>query len=202
MAVKIRMARGGAKNRPHYSIMVADSRKPRDGKFIEKVGIFDPLLPKDNKARLVLKQERIEDWLSKGAVPSLRVSKILKQNNIGQNFKQVKEVNSAFDARVELKKEEIAAKKKAEAEAAAKAEAEAKAKAEEEAKAKAAEEAAKAEAEKAAAEAKPAEENQGEETPQGEAKKEEAPAAEAPKPEAEAASPEAKKEEKPEEKKE
>jgi small subunit ribosomal protein S16 len=77
MAVKIRLARGGAKKKPFYRIVVASSSSPRDGDFIEKVGTYNPMLPKEHSDRLVLKKERIMDWLSKGAVPTERVAKFL-----------------------------------------------------------------------------------------------------------------------------
>jgi small subunit ribosomal protein S16 len=75
--LKIRLARGGAKKRPYYSIVVADSHSPRDGRFIEKVGSYNPLLKKDDPNRVVLKQERIEEWLKKGAQPTDRVAREL-----------------------------------------------------------------------------------------------------------------------------
>ena len=75
--LKIRLSMGGAKKRPVYKIVVADSRFPRDGKFIEKVGFFNPLLPKTKKERINLEAERIKHWISKGAKPTLRVSRIL-----------------------------------------------------------------------------------------------------------------------------
>ena len=68
---------GGAKKRPVYKIVIADSRFPRDGRFIEKVGFFNPLLPKTKKERVNLQAERIKHWISKGAKPTLRVSRIL-----------------------------------------------------------------------------------------------------------------------------
>jgi small subunit ribosomal protein S16 len=68
--LKIRLARGGAKKRPYYSIVVADSHSPRDGRFIEKVGSYNPLLKKDDPNRVVLKVERIQEWMSKGALPT------------------------------------------------------------------------------------------------------------------------------------
>ncbi len=77
MSAVIRLARGGAKKRPYYRIVVADSRRPRDGKFIEKIGTFNPLLAKDNTARLTLNAERAKHWLSVGALPSERVNKLL-----------------------------------------------------------------------------------------------------------------------------
>jgi small subunit ribosomal protein S16 len=75
--LKIRLSLGGAKKRPVYKIVVADSRFPRDGRFIEKVGFFNPLLPKAKKERIKLEVERIKHWISKGAKPTLRVSRIL-----------------------------------------------------------------------------------------------------------------------------
>ena len=75
--LKIRLARGGAKKRPYYSIVVADSHSPRDGRFIEKVGSYNPLLKKDDPNRVVLKVERIQEWMSKGAQPTDRVAREL-----------------------------------------------------------------------------------------------------------------------------
>ena len=75
--LKIRLSMGGAKKRPVYKIVIADSRFPRDGRFIEKVGFFNPLLPKTKKERVNLEVERIKHWISKGAKPTLRVSRIL-----------------------------------------------------------------------------------------------------------------------------
>ena len=80
--LKIRLSMGGAKKRPVYKIVVADSRFPRDGRFIEKVGFFNPLLPKTKKERINLKVERIKHWLSKGAKPTLRVSRILGEAEV------------------------------------------------------------------------------------------------------------------------
>ena len=75
--LKIRLARGGAKKRPYYSIVVADSHSPRDGRFIEKVGSYNPLLKKDDPNRVVLKAERIQEWINKGAQPTDRVAREL-----------------------------------------------------------------------------------------------------------------------------
>ncbi len=77
MSLKIRMARGGAKKRPFYSIVVADSRSPRDGRFIEKLGTYNPMLKRDHPERIVLKTERIQHWLGVGALPSERVARFL-----------------------------------------------------------------------------------------------------------------------------
>ena len=73
---------GGAKKRPVYKIVVADSRFPRDGRFIEKLGSFNPLLPKEKKERIKLESERVKHWLSKGAKPTVRVTRILGEVNI------------------------------------------------------------------------------------------------------------------------
>ena len=80
--LKIRLSMGGAKKRPVYKIVVADSRFPRDGRFIEKLGSFNPLLPKEKKERIKLESERIKHWLSKGARPTVRVTRILGEANI------------------------------------------------------------------------------------------------------------------------
>ncbi len=82
MSLKIRLARGGAKKRPFYSIVVADGRSPRDGRFIEKVGTYNPILKADDPARVVLKLERIQDWMKKGAQPTDRVARFLDQAGV------------------------------------------------------------------------------------------------------------------------
>ncbi len=143
MSLKIRLARGGSKKRPFYSIVVADSRSPRDGRFIEKVGTWNPILPKDSDARVTLNEERIKHWLGHGATPTDRVLRFLDGAGLAKR-----------DARNNPQKAQPG-KKRLEREAAA---AEAK---------KAAEDA--AEAEKAAAEEAPAEEAPAEEAPAEEA---------------------------------
>ena len=80
--LKIRLARGGAKKRPYYSIVVADSHSPRDGRFIEKVGSYNPLLKKDDPNRVVLKLERIQEWMGKGAQPTDRVARELSLQGV------------------------------------------------------------------------------------------------------------------------
>ena len=77
MGLKIRLARAGAKKRPYYHIVVADSRSPRDGRFIEKVGSYNPMLPADHAERIRLQDERITHWLGEGALPTERVAKFL-----------------------------------------------------------------------------------------------------------------------------
>ena len=79
MALAIRLSRGGAKKRPYYRIVVADSRSPRDGRFIEKLGTYNPLLPREHAQRITLDKERIDHWLKVGAQPSDRVAKFLAQ---------------------------------------------------------------------------------------------------------------------------
>ena len=80
--LKLRLSRGGTKKRPVYKVVVADSRFARDGRFIEKVGFFNPLLPKDKKERVGLEAERIKYWLGQGAQPTSRVARILGENEL------------------------------------------------------------------------------------------------------------------------
>ena len=80
--LKLRLSMGGTKKRPVYKIVVADSRFPRDGRFIEKLGFFNPLLPKDKKERMGLDIDRIKYWLGQGARPTTRVARILGENEI------------------------------------------------------------------------------------------------------------------------
>jgi small subunit ribosomal protein S16 len=77
MAVKIRLARGGAKKRPYYRVVVADQRSPRDGKFIEKIGTYNPLLSKEDPKRMVIDLEKAKAWIAKGALPTEAVEKFL-----------------------------------------------------------------------------------------------------------------------------
>lgn len=78
MAMKLRLARGGSKKRPFYRIVAADSRMPRDGRYIEKLGIYNPLLPKDSEERVKMDLERVQHWLDQGALPTDRVSRMLE----------------------------------------------------------------------------------------------------------------------------
>ena len=80
--LKLRLSRGGTKKRPVYKIVVADSRFPRDGRFIEKLGFYNPLLPKEKKERIGLQSERIKYWLGQGAKPTTRVARILGENKL------------------------------------------------------------------------------------------------------------------------
>jgi small subunit ribosomal protein S16 len=77
MSLKIRLSRAGAKKRPYYHIVVADSRSPRDGRFLEKVGSYNPMLPAEHEERIRLQSERIQHWLKVGALPTERVAKFL-----------------------------------------------------------------------------------------------------------------------------
>ena len=174
--LKIRLARGGAKKRPYYHIVIADSHSPRDGKFIEKVGSYNPMLPKDGATpRVALKVERIAEWLGKGAQPTDRVARFLSQDEtLGQKVKWTQS-NNPNKAQPGKKAQERAAERaqreadRLEAEAAAKAEAaEAAARAKEEAEAaKNAPAAEEAPAEEAPAAEAPAEEAAAEDKAEG-----------------------------------
>ncbi len=82
MATKIRLARGGSKKHPHYSIVLADSRMPRDGRFLEKLGVYDPMLAKDNEKRVVMNIDRIKELLATGAQPTDRVARFLESAGV------------------------------------------------------------------------------------------------------------------------
>jgi small subunit ribosomal protein S16 len=156
MALKIRLARGGTKKRPYYRVVVADSRMPRDGRFIEKIGHYNPLLAKDDENRFGVDAEKVKEWMSKGAKPTDRVARFLKEAGLAEwtpsnNPNKAKPGQKALD-RIEEKKEKEEARKAAEEEAKAAAAA----------AAAEAEEAAKAAAEAPAEEA-PAEEEAKEE---------------------------------------
>ncbi len=177
MATRIRLSRGGAKKRPFYRIVVADSRSPRDGRYIERLGTYNPMVPKDHPERIILKEERIKHWLSNGATPSDRVQRFLAQANMMEmpaRYEQTKQHLPREKTLEKLReKEEAAQAAQAAAEEAAAAEAEAPAE--------------EAPAEEAAPEEAPAEEAAPEEAAPEEAAPEEAPAEEAP---AEEAAPE------------
>ena len=82
MSLKIRLARAGTKKRPFYHVVIADSRSPRDGRFIERLGYFNPLLPKEKTERLKLDMEKIKTWLAKGALPTDRVLRFLDEASV------------------------------------------------------------------------------------------------------------------------
>jgi len=124
--LRIRLARGGAKKRPYYSIVIADSHSPRDGRFIEKVGTYDPLLAKDNPGRITLKTERIQEWLKKGAQPTDRVARFLSTQGLaewqaGNNPNKGKPGKKAEERTAERAQREADLKAAAEQEAADKA---------------------------------------------------------------------------------
>jgi len=170
--LKLRLSRGGTKKRPVYKVVVADSRFARDGRFIEKVGFFNPLLPKEKKERIGLEAERIKYWLGQGAQPTTRVARILGENELmpmpanGNNpQKAIPKKDRKKEGSDDAKKEEAAKADAAPTDAAKK------------------EEAPKAEAPKADAkkEEAPKAEAKKEEAPKADAKKEEAPKADVPK---------------------
>ena len=150
--LKLRLSRGGTKKRPVYKVVVADSRFARDGRFIEKVGFFNPLLPKEKKERVALEAERIKYWLGQGAQPTTRVARILGENELMPMPANGNNPQKAIPKK-DRKKEGSEEAPKADAAPAA--------------------EAKKEEAPKA--EAAPIEETKKEEAPKAEAKKEEAP---------------------------
>jgi small subunit ribosomal protein S16 len=122
MSLKIRLSRGGAKKRPFYKIVLADSRSPRDGKFLERLGTYNPMLPQDHAERLVLKEERIKHWLSVGAQPSDRCARFFAQAGyIAEAARpaQTKQTQPKAKAQERLKEQQKA--KEAAAEAAAEA---------------------------------------------------------------------------------
>lgn len=130
MAVRIRLSRGGSKKRPFYRIVAADCRSPRDGRFIEKLGLYNPLLPQGHEQKLVVDAERVKHWVANGAQPTERVQKLLSTLGLFA-APQMREqpVKSAPKAKAleRIKEKEAAAQAKIEAEAQAKAEAEAEA---------------------------------------------------------------------------
>lgn len=175
MSVSLRLSRGGSKKRPYYKVVVANSRAPRDGKYLEQVGTYNPLLAKDDENRVRLVEDRVRYWLGVGAQPTDRVARMLDKAGIKEraatvNPKKAEPGQKAKD-RAEEKAEKAAAAEEAAKEAAAAPVVE---------EAPAVEEAAvEAPAEEAAAEAPAAEEAAAEEAPAAEAAAEEAPAAEA-----------------------
>ncbi len=104
--LKLRLSRGGTKKRPVYKVVVADSRFARDGRFIEKVGFFNPLLPKDKKERVGLEAERIKYWLGQGAKPTTRVARILGENELMSMPANGNNPNKAIPKKERNKKEE------------------------------------------------------------------------------------------------
>ncbi|PPR14986.1 MAG: 30S ribosomal protein S16, partial [Alphaproteobacteria bacterium MarineAlpha9_Bin3] len=128
MPLKIRLSRGGNKKRPHYRIVLADSRAPRDGRFIERLGTYNPLLSKDSDQRIVFNEERVKHWLKNGAKPSDRVTKFLSQVKIIEDIKRDNPNKAKPKAKAQERAQAIedaklaAEEEKAKAEAAPKAE--------------------------------------------------------------------------------
>ena len=120
MAMKIRLARGGSKKRPFYRIVAADSRMPRDGRYIEKLGTYNPLLPKDSEERVKMNMERVQYWLGEGAQPTDRIARMLEAAGVMDK----KERNNPNKGEPGQKAKDRAAEKAAKAAAAAEAPAE------------------------------------------------------------------------------
>lgn len=113
MAIKIRLARGGSKKRPFYRVVAADSRMPRDGRYLEKLGTYNPLLPKDSEERVKIDMERVNYWLSKGAQPTDRVARFLEASGdlakTERNNPKKGEPGKAAKDRAEQKAQKLAA---------------------------------------------------------------------------------------------
>jgi small subunit ribosomal protein S16 len=119
MSVKIRLARGGAKKRPYYRIVVTDTRNPRDGRFIEKIGAYNPMLPKDHEDRVKVDLEKAADWIKKGAKPTDRVARFLADAGVyqwthGDNPKKGEPGQKAKEREQERREKAEAAKAEAE----------------------------------------------------------------------------------------
>ena len=161
MALKIRLARGGAKKRPFYRIVVAEASAPRDGRYVERVGTYNPMVPKDHDQRLVLKNERITYWLGQGAQPTERVQKMLASAGLTEAPVIREQPKKSAPGKKRAEREAAVAEASAQAEAAAAEEAD-------------------AAAEASAADEAPVEEAVTDEVPSEEAAADEAPADEAP----------------------
>ena len=118
MAMKIRLARGGSKKRPFYRVVAADSRMARDGRFIEKLGTYNPLLPKDSEERVKLDMERVQYWLGEGAQPTDRVSRFLEAAGVLDKKERANKKKAVPGKKAQERAEEKAAKATAAAEAA------------------------------------------------------------------------------------
>ncbi|WP_136441942.1 30S ribosomal protein S16 [Pacificoceanicola onchidii] len=118
MAIKIRLARGGSKKRPFYRIVAADSRMPRDGRFIEKLGTYNPLLPKDSEERVKMDIERIQYWLGQGAQTTDRVSRFLEAAGVKEKAERNNPKKAVPGKKAQERAEEKAAKAAEAAEAA------------------------------------------------------------------------------------
>jgi len=123
MAMKIRLARGGSKKRPFYRIVAADSRMPRDGRFIEKLGTYNPLLPKDSEERVKMNVERVQYWVGQGAQVTDRVARFLEAAGVNEKSERNNPKKAEPGQKAKDRAEEKAAKAAEAAEAAAEAEA-------------------------------------------------------------------------------
>src|SRR5690606_23672856 len=110
MAMKIRLARGGSKKRPYYSIVAADSRMPRDGRFIEKLGTYNPLLPKDSEDRVKMNMERVQHWLTQGAQPTDRIARMLEAAGVREKATRANMKKAEPGDKAKKRAEEKAAK--------------------------------------------------------------------------------------------
>ena len=119
MAMKIRLARGGSKKRPFYRIVAADSRMPRDGRFIEKLGTYNPLLPKDSEERVKMDLERVQYWMDQGAQPTDRISRFLEAAGVVEKKERNNPQKAEPGQKAKDRAEEKAEKAKAAEEAAA-----------------------------------------------------------------------------------
>lgn len=119
MAMKIRLARGGTKKRPFYSIVASDSRMPRDGRFLEKLGTYNPLLAKDSEDRVKMNMERVQYWLGQGAQPTDRIARMLEAAGAMPKAKRENMKKAVPGEKAKKRAEEKAAKSTAPAEASA-----------------------------------------------------------------------------------
>ncbi|QUJ75798.1 30S ribosomal protein S16 [Sulfitobacter albidus] len=118
MAMKIRLARGGSKKRPFYRIVAADSRMPRDGRYIEKLGTYAPLLPKDSEERVKMDMERVQYWLDQGAQPTDRIARMLEAAGVREKTERANLKKGTPGKKAQDRAEEKAAKAAAAEEAA------------------------------------------------------------------------------------
>ncbi|MEM8841112.1 MAG: 30S ribosomal protein S16 [Pseudomonadota bacterium] len=121
MAIKIRLARGGSKKRPFYRIVAADSRMPRDGRYIERLGTYNPLLPKDSEERVKMNMDRVQHWLGEGAQPTDRISRMLEAAGVIPAKKRANVQKAEPGKKAQERAQEKADKAAAAAEAAAQA---------------------------------------------------------------------------------